>query len=56
MEDDFHLAFTRGIYNIPIADIVADWLSDKLAGKYPPDLARRVLIPLNGTGPYTQPG
>ena len=52
MEDDFHEDFTRGIYNVPMGDIAADWLKDKLEGRYPPDLASRILIPLNGTGPY----
>ncbi|MFC1981365.1 alpha/beta hydrolase family protein, partial [Chloroflexota bacterium] len=52
MEDDFHPGLTRGFCNIPIANIAADWLKDKLEGKYPKDLARKVVIPLNGTGAY----
>ncbi len=53
MEDDFHIVFTRGLCNIPMAHMAADWLKDKLEGEYPQNLARRVLIPLNGTGPYS---
>ena len=53
MEDDFHSTYTRGISNIPMAHMAADWLKDKLEGKYPKDLAKRVLIPLSGAGPYT---
>jgi len=52
MEDDFHGGFNRGFFNLPLAHMAADWLKDKLEGKYPQDLARRILIPLNGTGPY----
>ena len=52
MEDDFHTAFTRGLCNIPMAHMAADWLKDKLEGNYPQNLARRVLVPLNGTGLY----
>ena len=54
MEDGFHTAFGRGICNIPIAHIAADWLKDKLDGKYTPDMARKVFIPLNGMGPYSE--
>ncbi|MFC1937971.1 alpha/beta hydrolase family protein [Chloroflexota bacterium] len=53
MEDDFHNSYNRGLLNIPQAHFAADWLKDKLEGKYPPDLARRVLIPLSGSGPYS---
>jgi hypothetical protein len=53
MEDDFHTAFVRGLCNIPLATVAADWLKDKLDGKYDPDMAKRTLIPLNGMGPYT---
>lgn len=53
MEDDFHGAYHSGMCNIPLSYIHADWLKDKLEGKYPKDLARRVLIPPNGIGQYT---
>ncbi|MFC2001139.1 alpha/beta hydrolase family protein [Chloroflexota bacterium] len=53
MEDDFHAAFARGLDSIPMPHFAADWLKGKLEGKYPKDLARKVLIPLNGMGPYT---
>lgn len=53
MEDDFHTAFTRGLCNISAATVAADWLKDKLDGKYDPHMAKRTLIPLNGMGPYT---
>jgi dipeptidyl aminopeptidase/acylaminoacyl peptidase len=53
MEDDFHTAFARGLCNIPLATVAADWLKDKLDGKYDSDMARRTLIPLHGMGPYT---
>ncbi len=53
MEDDFHQAFTRGIYNLPIATLVADWLRDKLDGKYSVELAKKISIPLGGAGPYS---
>ncbi|GAJ05700.1 unnamed protein product, partial [marine sediment metagenome] len=53
MEDDFHGAYPAGFSDIPIAHIMADWLKDKLEGKYPQDLNRRVLIPPKGMGPYT---
>lgn len=53
MEDDFHTAFNRGLCNIPMAHIAADWLKDKLEGNYSKDLNKKVLIPLNGMGPYT---
>ena len=53
MEDDFHAAFSRGLCSIPMAYISADWLKDKLDDKYPRDLSRKILIPLNGAGPYT---
>ena len=52
MEEDFHTSYNRGLFNIPMAHIAADWLKDKLEGKYTQDLARRVLIPPNGIGPY----
>ncbi|MFC2042250.1 alpha/beta hydrolase family protein [Chloroflexota bacterium] len=54
MEDDFHMSYTRGTYNLPMAHIAADWLKDKLDSKFPRDLAKKTLIPLNGVGPYTQ--
>jgi pimeloyl-ACP methyl ester carboxylesterase len=53
MEDDFHNSYSRGLCDIPISHIAADWLKDKLEGKYPKDMARKVRIPLNGRGPYT---
>ena len=54
MEDEFHAGFNRGLYNLPSAHFAADWLQDKLAGKFPKDLNRKILIPLKGAGPYTQ--
>ncbi len=53
MEDDFHSSFTGGLCNIPLSHIHADWLKDKLTGKYPKDLARRVMIPSKGMAQYT---
>ena len=53
MEDDFHGGFARGLCRIRMDEFAADWLKDKLEGKYPHGLARRVLIPPNGMGPYT---
>ena len=53
MEDDFHGGFKRGLCDLEMDEFAADWLKDKMEGKYPPDLARRVLIPTNGMGPYT---
>ncbi|MFC1945453.1 alpha/beta hydrolase [Chloroflexota bacterium] len=53
MEDDFHGAYPRGLCNIPLSYIHADWLKDKLEGKYPKDLAKRVLIPTHGMAQYT---
>ena len=53
MEDDFHNDFERGLFNLPMAISAADWLKDKLEGRYPKDLAREVMIPLNGAGPYS---
>ena len=52
MEDDFHNEFARGFCHLATANLHADWHKDKLDDKYPPDLARRVLIPLKGFGPY----
>jgi len=31
-----------------MAHFAADWLRDKLAGKFPKDLNRKIRIPLNG--------
>ncbi len=53
MEDDFHASFTRGIIGIPMAHMAADWLKDKLEGKYTRDMAKKILIPLSGAGPYS---
>jgi len=53
MENDFHNSFNRGLFNIPQSLIAADWLKDKLEGKCSPDLSKKVLIPLNGLGPYS---
>ncbi|UCE33091.1 MAG: alpha/beta hydrolase [Deltaproteobacteria bacterium] len=53
MEDDFHSIFARGLCNIPMATVAADWLRDKLDGKYDPNMAKRTLVPLKGMGPYT---
>ena len=53
MEDDFHGGFQRGLCNQPMDNMKADWLKDKLEGKYSQDLAKRLLIPLNGMGQYT---
>ena len=52
MEDDYHGAYPAGFSEIPPAHIMADWLKDKLEGKYPQDLNRRVLVPTKGMGPY----
>lgn len=53
MEDDFHTHFNRAMCNLPISALAGDWLKDKLDGKFPKDLNRKVHIPLNAYGPYT---
>jgi dipeptidyl aminopeptidase/acylaminoacyl peptidase len=53
MEDDFHSEAHRAFCHLPMTNMHADWLKDKLEGKYSRDLARRVLIPVNGVGPYS---
>jgi dipeptidyl aminopeptidase/acylaminoacyl peptidase len=51
-EDEFHGFNSRSLCNVPMDTIVADWIKDKLEGKYPQDMARRLMIPVNGMGPY----
>jgi len=53
-EYDFHNAPARALCGIPITHIAADWLKDKLEGKYPRNLARKVLIAPGSIGPYVE--
>lgn len=51
-EDEFHSLPFRSLAGLGMHQIAADWLKEKLDGKYEKGLARKVLIPINGTGPW----
>ena len=50
--DDFHTTFNRGLCNVPMSNLAADWLRDRFDGKPLKHAAGRLFIPVNGTGPY----
>ncbi len=50
-EDEFHTAFNRGLCNVNLNSVVADWFRDAFTGKVADELNRRVSIAARGTGP-----
>lgn len=52
-EDEFHPTPSRGLAGLNRHSVVADWLKDKLNGKYDKQMGRKVLIPIKSIGPYS---